>query len=70
MPELISSGPNIPVCLLNELDDGNVVFFCGAGVSMGRGSDLPSFGGLVDHVYSHHHLKPDAEEQAGDNILV
>ena len=50
MPELISSGPNIPVCLLNELDDGNVVFFCGAGVSMGRGSDLPSFGGLVDHV--------------------
>ena len=30
---------------------------------MGRGSDLPSFDGLVDHVYSHHHLKPDAAEQ-------
>ena len=64
MPELISSGPNIPVCLLNELDDGNVVFFCGAGISMGPGSDLPSFDGLVDHVYSHHHLEPDAAEQA------
>ena len=30
---------------------------------MGRRSDLPSFDGLVDHVYSHHHLKPDAAEQ-------
>ena len=41
-----------------------MVFFCGAGISMGPGSDLPSFGGLVDHVYSHHHLAPDAVEQA------
>ena len=49
---------------MNELDDGNVVFFCGAGVSMGPESDLPSFDGLVDHVYSRHHLKPDAVEQA------
>ena len=49
---------------MNELDDGNVVFFCGAGVSVGRGSDLPDFDGLVGHVYSHHHLKPDAVEQA------
>ena len=31
---------------------------------MGPGSDLPSFEGLVDHVYSHRHLKPDAVEQA------
>ena len=64
MPELIAGGPNIPVCLLNELDDGNVVFFCGAGVSMGPGSDLPNFECLVDHVYSHHHLQRDAAEQA------
>ena len=64
MPELISSGPNIPVCLLNELDDGNVVFFCGAGVSMGPGSGLPNFKCLVDYVYFHHHLNRDEVERA------
>ena len=63
VPELISGGPNIPILLLNELDDGNVVFFCGAGVSMGPGSDLPNFECLVDHVYSPHHLRRDAAEQ-------
>ena len=51
MPELVRDGPNIPPHLMNELDDGNVVFFCGAGVSMGPESDLPDFEGLVCHVY-------------------
>ena len=49
MPELVEHGPNIPFKLMNELDDGRVVFFCGAGISMASG--LPSFGGLVEHVY-------------------
>lgn len=49
MPELIQNGPDIPVELMNKLDDGRVVFFCGAGISMGTG--LPSFRGLVEHVY-------------------
>ncbi len=49
MPELVEHGPNIPFKLMNELDDGRVVFFCGAGISMASG--LPSFGGLVDHIY-------------------
>ena len=47
MPELVSNGPSIPVRLMNEVDSGRVVFFCGAGVSAGRGSDLPGFAGLV-----------------------
>ncbi len=51
MPELVAGGPAIPVRLLNELDNGKVVFFCGAGVSMGPGSDLPDFADLVQHVY-------------------
>ena len=32
MPELVSEGPRIPVHLMNEVDEGSVVFFCGAGV--------------------------------------
>ena len=32
MPELVPEGPRIPVHLMNEVDEGSVVFFCGAGV--------------------------------------
>ena len=60
MPELVEKGPDIPVELMNQLDDGKVVFFCGAGISMGTG--LPSFKGLVDYVYEAAHLEPDAVE--------
>ena len=62
MPELIAGGPEIPIRLLNELDDGNVVFFCGAGVSMAAGSCLPSFKALVKHVYDANHIEPDSAE--------
>ncbi len=65
MPELIEDGPDIPACLLNGLDDGNVVFFCGAGVSMAEGSDLPNFADLVKHVYAANNVQCDsAEKQA------
>ena len=47
MPELVSNGPRIPVHLMNEVDTGGVVFFCGAGISTGDGSELPSFAELV-----------------------
>ena len=63
MPELVANGPDIPVALLNRLDSGTVVFFCGAGVSATCGSDLPDFGELVDHVYEANHLEPDAVER-------
>ena len=63
MPELVVNGPIIPVGLMNELDDGKVVFFCGAGVSAGPGSDLPRFAELVDHVYTTHHIEPDDVER-------
>ena len=62
MPELIAGGPIIPVHLLNELDSGNVVFFCGAGISAGPGSGLPNFEDLVKHVYKANHIKPDPVE--------
>ncbi|MDD9998161.1 MAG: SIR2 family protein [Rhodospirillaceae bacterium] len=41
-------GPRIPDELLEERDRGNVVFFCGAGVSLSAG--LPTFLGLCKHV--------------------
>ena len=47
MPELVSNGPRIPASLLNEADSGGMVLFCGAGVSAGRESGLPSFVKLV-----------------------
>lgn len=63
MPELVRDGPDVPPGLLNQLDDGRVVFFCGAGVSMGAPSGLPNFRGLLCHVYQDNHLKPDDIER-------
>jgi SIR2-like domain len=46
----ISNGPDIPDLLLRAHEDGNVVFFCGAGISYQAG--LPGFKGLVERVYA------------------
>ena len=64
MPELVSNGPRIPVSVMNEADSGDVVFFCGAGVSMDRNSRLPSFAELVEHIYTKNGMVPDAVEEA------
>ena len=48
---------------MNELDSGGVVFFCGAGISAGAGSELPGFADLVEHVYRENHMLPDAVER-------
>ena len=48
---------------MNELDSGRVVFFCGAGVSAGSNSRLPTFARLVDQVYSANDMEPDGVEQ-------
>lgn len=63
MPELVASGPTIPVSLMNELDSGGVVFFCGAGISAGAGSGLPGFAALVEYVYRDNHISPDVVER-------
>ena len=44
----LANGPNIPDELLEERDNGNVVFFCGAGVS--RPAGLPGFLDLAKQV--------------------
>ena len=63
MPELVANGPRIPASLLNEADSAGVVFFCGAGVSAGRESGLPSFAKLVKHVYEKNAMVPNGVER-------
>ena len=47
--QFIEDGPDIPDELLLALDEGRVVFFCGAGVSLAK-AGLPDFFGLADQV--------------------
>ncbi|EPC00802.1 hypothetical protein L861_13510 [Litchfieldella anticariensis FP35 = DSM 16096] len=47
--QFIANGPDIPDPLLQAHEDGQVVFFCGAGISYPAG--LPDFKGLVDKIY-------------------
>jgi NAD-dependent SIR2 family protein deacetylase len=49
MPSFTTDGPEIPIEVLQALEDGELVFFCGAGVSKPAG--LPLFGGLVKAIY-------------------
>ncbi len=47
-----SNGPSIPNDLLTARDEGQVVFFCGAGVSRAF-AGLPSFDDLTKGCYRH-----------------
>jgi NAD-dependent SIR2 family protein deacetylase len=53
MPSFTTDGPEIPIEVLQALEDGELVFFCGAGVSKPAG--LPLFGELVSAIYRHLH---------------
>lgn len=48
--QFIKNGPDVPTELLEAHEEGNVVFFCGAGISYP--ADLPLFGGLVSKIYA------------------
>lgn len=65
--QFVINGPDIPDELLQAHEEGNVVFFCGAGISYPAG--LPDFKGLVDKIYEHAHTTPSEsaiEQQAYD----
>lgn len=47
--QFVTKGPDIPNVLLQEHEEGRVVFFCGAGISYPAG--LPGFQELVDKIY-------------------
>ncbi|MEZ5997467.1 MAG: SIR2 family protein [Hyphomonas sp.] len=57
--QFVKDGPEIPDSLLNKHSEKAVVFFCGAGVSMGAG--LPSFKSLVEQVAKQSGLTLPAE---------
>lgn len=62
MPQFIRNGPDVPERLLQLHEDGQVVFFCGAGVSYP--ARLPGFGGLVTKLYSVLNVVPSAVQQS------
>lgn len=62
-------GPAIPDTLLEQSDAGNVVFFCGAGVSCypkSQGQSMPTFEKLTKKVVEH--LSPSPKSKAGEWI--
>lgn len=62
MPQFTRNGPDIPERLLQLHEDGQVVFFCGAGISYP--ARLPGFGGLVAKLYSALSVVPSAVQQS------
>ena len=56
--QFIKHGPDIPERLLQSQEEGQVVFFCGAGISYPAG--LPGFGRLVENIYNN--IGTDLEE--------
>ena len=55
-----ADGPDIPDELLWAQDEGRVVFFCGAGVSMAR-ANLPDFRTLTEKVLCHLNAQPESD---------
>ncbi|WP_182057617.1 anti-phage defense-associated sirtuin Dsr1 [Pantoea sp. ME81] len=47
--QFVKNGPDIPDLLLRAHEEGKVIFFCGAGISVPAG--LPGFGKLVEIIY-------------------
>lgn len=60
--QFVKNGPDIPERLLQAHEDGQVVFFCGAGISYPAG--LPGFDGLVKGVYANLPEQPDPIQKA------
>lgn len=67
--QFVPNGPNVPEKLIREHEEGNVVFFCGAGISIPSG--LPSFRHLVELLNKELHLDldDDIKKTPCDQIL-
>ena len=61
MPRLIPDGPDIPGELIQKQEAGEMVFFCGAGISVPTG--LPRFRGLIQQLYESLNISRTSKEQ-------
>lgn len=61
MPTLVKGGPDIPAPVLQALEDGELVLFCGAGISKPM---LPNFSELVTKLYAAVGEKATPEERS------
>ena len=61
MPIFVKDGPDIPERLLQAHEDGQVVFFCGAGISSAAG--LPDSEELVKNLYKNLEIEPDVRQK-------
>lgn len=59
--QYVSGGPDVPNALVQAHEDGDVVFFCGAGISYPAG--LPGFKGLVEEIYERVGEPPSVSEE-------
>ena len=59
--QFINNGPDIPERLLQAHEEGQVIFFCGAGISYPAG--LPGFSGLVNKIYEELSIEPTAVQK-------
>ncbi|MBM9401094.1 SIR2 family protein [Gluconacetobacter azotocaptans] len=59
----VEGGPILPNELLSARDEGQVIFFCGAGVSLAR-ARLPDFYSLADDVLNHLHAASNSRARA------
>ena len=67
--QFIANGPDVPEKLITEHEKGNVIFFCGAGISIPAG--LPSFSDLVEQLYRELHIDwdEDVKSKSYDQLL-
>ena len=59
--QFVKNGPNVPEKLLQAHEEGNVVFFCGAGISFP--AKLPGFGSLVWSLYEKMGVTPTGVQE-------
>lgn len=56
-PQFVVGGPRVPSEIIRELEEERLVFFCGAGISIGTG--LPNFRDLTLEAIRHIDQAPD-----------
>ena len=65
--QFVSNGPDVPEMLIKKHAEGNVVFFCGAGISIPNG--LPTFQELVNKILDRTgNLPVNKEEKLEDEL--